>query len=237
MILGRDKHIHSACFDEIDEAVDLMSWTCQPQVVFNAHSFPHGIPEGAIVYNFENVGVQVTTGAYREHKVWDFSAKNCEVWKDAGRDVTHVPVGYHPSMERFTPAKVKDIDVVFSGCINERRAKVLREMEELGLNVMVTPFGVYGPERDAIIARAKLALSMQYYEGGVFPALRVAHLVANNVPVLSETNPECAFSVHQTHERNLAQAAEGLLRDISKTGGYLARKALADFKRNPLVLP
>jgi hypothetical protein len=52
---------------------------------------------------------------------------------------------------------------------------------------VVGPSRMYGRQRDALLARAKLALNMLFYEDGIFPSLRVAHLVANRVPVISES--------------------------------------------------
>ena len=78
MILGRDVHLHAACFDEINTAVDqLLASSCDPRrVVFNAHAFPDRVPPDAIVYNFENVDVQVSGSAFVDHEIWDFSERN-----------------------------------------------------------------------------------------------------------------------------------------------------------------
>lgn len=233
MILGRFKHPPSAAFDEINAAVEALTLRT---VCFNAHEYPHSIPDGAVVFNLENPA-QVCEAARREwegHELWDFSERNA-----AELGAKHVPVGYHPSMERFRrrPSDQRDIDVVFTGCMNERRAKVLDELRMRGLHVVHVPSGsLYGFARDAILARAKLALNMLFYEDGTFPALRVAHLVANRIPVLSETCPEEWNFVPTVAYEDLVDAAEGFI----KGGGpfySLAEDAFAQFKVRPLVLP
>ena len=182
MILGIDRHPQAECFREIDDAVRAMT---DRNVVFNAHSFD--APLGSIVWNLENVPIQVPDPRERwgGHEVWDGFASNAKQY-----GAKYVAIGYHPSMQRFCRADTLDIDVVFAGCINERRAKVLQELADRGLNVVVLAPGVYGAERDAVFARARLAINMQYYESGNYPTLRAAHLVANKVPMLSERAPE-----------------------------------------------
>lgn len=188
MILGRYNHVFSACLDEIDAAISALDKESgrNRNIVLNAHEFP--APEGSIIYNLENYA-QLTPAVldqWADHEVWDFSASNC-----AQYGAKHVPIGYHPSMERFKRDPHPDIDVVFTGSMNKRRAKVLDELRMRGFRVVSIEGGMlYGKQRDAILARARVALNMLFYEGGMFPSLRVSHLVANKVPVISERCPE-----------------------------------------------
>ncbi len=241
MILGRKTHIHSSCFDEINYAVEEMTFKPgipedRELVVFNAHMFPTRVPPNAIIYNLENVGLQVNADTFPVRRLWDFSKRNCERWvSQCGvYGVEYVPVGYHPSMERFMSFQ-KDIDVVFSGTLNERRIKVLDEMRALGLNVQVVPHTLYGRGRDEYLSRAKLALNMLYYEDGTFPALRVAHLVANRVPVLSEVCNEGWDFIEQVPVHKLAKRAAGMIRysDLERE----AELAYQAFRNMPMELP
>jgi hypothetical protein len=50
-------------------------------------------------------------------------------------------------------------------------------------------FGVYGADRDALISRAKIVLNLHAYIPGAFEVVRVAYLLANATPVVSEVNP------------------------------------------------
>lgn len=224
MILGLSSHPAAACFTEIDEAVRQLRG--KDDVCFNAHAFD--APKGAIVYNFENVPQQVDPARWADQEVWDFSRRNSERYV-----CKHVPVGYHPSFERFKRADVLDIDIVFTGCLNERRIAVLQALADRGLSVTAIPPGVYGAERDAVLARAKLALSMLYYSDGVFPALRVAHLVANRVPVLSE---RCVDGWDYIPSVAI-DMVEWCARNAITEGPAMAEHAYQRFRQTPMRLP
>ena len=48
----------------------------------------HAFPPGAIVYNLENVGLQVSADAFPDNQIWDFSDVGTRAW--GGRTV-HAP--------------------------------------------------------------------------------------------------------------------------------------------------
>jgi hypothetical protein len=226
MILGLDRHPQAACFVELDDAVRALRG--RDDIYFNAHTFD--APEGGVIFNLENVPRQVDPARWAGREVWDFSAVNA-----AKYGATHVPLGYHPSFERFERSDVQDIDVVFAGCVNERRAEILADLADQDLMVVVVPPGIYGAERDAVLARAKLALNMQYYEDGTFPALRVAHLVANRVPFVSEVGPEMpSWAGPGVAYGELVRT----VLDRVNAGATGVPEALLDaFRASPMVLP
>ncbi len=232
MILGRDRHVHAACFDEINAAVEAMT---NRVVCFNAHAFD--APADAVIFNTENIPAQVNPERWRGHAVWDFHLPNVAhypIWMP----VKHVPIGHHASMERFERAEELDIDVVFAGAMNERRMAVLDALIERGLNVVVVPPETYGVERDKLLARAKLALNMQFYPDGAWPALRVAHLVANRVPVLSEGHQDAWRFVHAVPYRMLVDRAEWYVREVDDLNrDVVAAEALDRFRAMPMELP
>lgn len=174
MILGYNEQYHSRCFEEINDVIETLS---KQTIYFNAHNFK--APKDSVVYNFSSIP-QINPDILDDYEVWDASKRNSNRF-----GFTYVPVGYHPSMERFQRAEIKDIDVAFFGQVNPRRFEVLLALQDEGLRVRCYSY-LYGKERDEILARSKLALSMVYDEKCVFPILRVAHCVANQVPVLSE---------------------------------------------------
>jgi hypothetical protein len=236
MIIGRNENMLLAqAFIEIDDAVSALTDRC---VVFRAHrtDTPGGlnIPEGAIIYNTENVPQQVPDPRERwaGHEIWDIGKANA-----ARYGAVHVPVGWHPTMERFKRAEHLDIDIVFTGSINERRQNILLAMQDRGLHVCHVPYRAFGAERDALIARAKLALNMQYYPDGMYPQLRVAHLVANKVPVLSERAEEGWNFVPECTYEELVDRAVELVRMGRRDGEYRAQVAYDAFRSNPMRLP
>ena len=242
MILGRDIHLHAACFDEINTAVDqLLIAASDPRiVVFNAHSFPDRAPSDAIIYNLENVDVQVSGDAFPEHEVWDFAQRNAARWRGTRRAVHHVPPGHHSSMERFQPLpwNERDIDIFFAGCMNARRQRVFDALARHGLKIL-TLSTAYGPERDKILARAKLAINMLYYEDGTFAVLRTAHYAANSIAAISEIANEAPAWTHPTPVpyAQIVDSCRDLLDGGEEKLAALAAEALRQFREHPLRLP
>ena len=230
-IVALDRHPVAACFAELDDALRALDPT--RTVYLNAHTAPDEVPSGGIVLNTENVPGQVADprALWPDAELWDISASNA-----AKYGATHVPVGYHASMERFTRSAAPDIDVVFTGCLNERRRAVLQELADHGLSVCHVPPGIYGAERDALLARSKLALNMQFYADGIYPVLRVAHLVANGVPVLSEAHADGWSFVASCDYAELVDTAVTMLERPYDTERS-AWNALEMFRCRPMVLP
>ncbi len=227
MILGLPQHPAAHCFIEIDEAVRQLRGA--DDVCFNAHTFD--APEGAVIFQTECIPEQTPADRYAGREVWDLDAQNA-----AQYHAQYVPVGHHPSMERFTPAVTKDIDVVFSGCLSPRRIKVLEALAERGLHVVAIPPGLYGAERDAVLGRSKLALNMLFEPGRVFPALRVAHLVANHVPVLSERCRDGWTFVPTCEYEDLVEVACRIVKDTVRAEDNAAH-SYSKFREMPMVLP
>lgn len=235
MILGRDRQRAAACFAEIDAAVEALRPKDAPPIALNAHAFPDELPREAIVYNFENVGTQISPQAFIEHRLWDFSAANMPAWK--GR-ASHVPVGYHASMERFDRVAESEPYVILTGAMNSRRAQIVHELERRRIVVVTVGHdGPYGRERDRLLARARLALNVRFYEDGVFPVLRAAHCVANRVPVLSEATPDAPeWSVLEAGLDDLVETTVRLVSDPARLE-LAAAHAYGLFVSAPLKLP
>jgi hypothetical protein len=147
---------------------------------------------GSVLYNLEQVTPdsplidRTLLDLFGRHQVWDYSARNVEQLARLGvGGVAHVPIGHVPSLERITPADDEDIDVLFVGLESERRLAPLRELADLGY-AAESRFGVYGAERDALFARAKIVLNVHYYESKIFETVRVSYLLSNGRFVVSE---------------------------------------------------
>ena len=151
------------------------------------------IPANSILYNLEQI--EPTSKWWepsfqrllREFTVWDYSLRNIQRMKQFrdGAHIRHVPIGYVPEMSRIEAAARQDIDVLFYGSTNTRRAKILDALRATGLNLHVA-FDVYGAERDALIARSKVVLNMHYYDSSIFEIVRVSYLLANRKAVVTE---------------------------------------------------
>jgi acetyltransferase-like isoleucine patch superfamily enzyme/SAM-dependent methyltransferase len=206
-------YIHSQAFSEVAETIHygLLALGHQSVIVHEVLSEHRHIvlgtnllpavsielPEDTILYNLEQISpdcpwiTESVLALFRRFTLWDYSLLNCEQLQKMGcRHVQHVPLGYMPQLTRIEPLaeEAQDIDVLFYGSLNEKRAAVLEALRDQGLNV-VELFGEYGAERDRVIARAKVVLNIHAYEAQIFEIVRVSYLLANHKFVLSESSP------------------------------------------------
>jgi len=153
------------------------------------------LPDDMILYNTEQIQDDSPwlTSEYKSllssYPVWDYSERNIAALKSLLNEpnVTLCPVGFQPELASIPAAADHDIDVLFYGSLNERRSSILDELSAQGLTV-VSKFGVYGEERDALIARSKIVLNIHYYEAKVFEIVRISYLLANSRFVISESS-------------------------------------------------
>src|SRR5271166_1045208 len=149
------------------------------------------LPPGSVLYNLEQLGGPSLPPSYYElacrHQIWDYSLRNIEKWKalNCAHTPVHVAVGYAEELRRIKNSQPADIDVLFYGSLNERRARILKILRDSGLKVHAV-FGVYGKERDELIARSKIVLNMHFYEAKLFEIVRVSYLLANSKAVVAE---------------------------------------------------
>ena len=181
----------------IDAVIGRPDMPCDVLVVFGAHLLPEQIelPAHAVLYNLEQLidddwrqaaSHQAYLKRLQRHKVWDYSADNVSLLTSMGHSAaTHVPLGYVPELARIPALPVEDIDVLFYGSINPRRAQILEALRARGLRVEHL-FGVYGEARDAAIARAKIVLNTHFYEAKLFEIARVSYLLTNGKAVVCE---------------------------------------------------
>ncbi len=214
VLITPEGYHHGAAFSEVMETVScgLRSLGAQvsqdvnrlvpgPQaLLFGSHLLApeeaHQVPDGSIIYNLEQIAESSSwcSPTYLELlercQVWDYSARNIASLVRLGvtPPPTHVPIGYVPELTRVSSSPNEDIDVLFYGSMNERRARVINQLQDLGLNAPAV-FGVYGPERDALIARSKVVLNLHFYETSIFELVRVSYLLANRKAVVAECQP------------------------------------------------
>lgn len=214
-VIRPEGYVHSDAFREVAETLvcgfqalgyqsGLVENTVDPSatnVVLGAHLLTEkdslSLPPGTIIYNLEQMGgASLNESYYRLAErlpIWDYSPANLDWWKQRPCLVEPVlvEIGFAPQLRRIERAPEQDIDVLFYGSLNERRIAVLRELERSGVRVQVA-FGVYGRERDALIARAKIVLNLHCYETKRFEVVRVSYLLANSKAVVSESSDDMA---------------------------------------------
>jgi len=168
-----------------------------------------GIPSGSVIYNLEQLGGAQLRPAYYElaarYQIWDYDVRNIGHWEqfNCACPPIHVPIGYVPELSRIKASPEQDIDVLFYGSLNERRNRVLNALKDAGIKVH-TAFGVYGKDRDDLIARSKLVLNIHFYDSKVFEIVRVSYLLANSKAVVTE----CSSGTEM--EKGLSAAVLGL---------------------------
>ncbi|HXZ40891.1 MAG TPA: hypothetical protein VEG68_09120 [Terriglobales bacterium] len=190
------------------EIVENVFDSAATNLILGAHLLSPGqtrqVPRGSILYNLEQIGGAQLQPAYyelgRQHQVWDYDASNIEKWNamNCSYAPVHVPVGYVPELTRIA-SRPHDIDILFYGSLNERRNQVLNSLKNSGVKVQ-TVFGVYGRDRDELIARSKLILNIHFYDAKVFEIVRVSYLLANSKAVVTE----CAS--HSSADEGLVNA-------------------------------
>jgi SAM-dependent methyltransferase len=178
------------------------------------------LPPGSILYNLEQLGGPSLPKHFYEvavkHRVWDYSLQNIKTWDvmKCACPPVHVPLGYVPELSRIKASQTQDIDVLFYGSMNERRTRIVKALKDAGAKVH-TVFGVYGKERDELIARSKIVLNVHFYEVKIFEIVRVSYLLANSKAVATE----CSFDTEI--EEGLADSVLALPYD-SLVGGCLS---------------
>lgn len=118
-------------------------------------------------------------------QVWDYSPANIEELAKFSIEAKLLEVGYAPELRKITNSSKPDIDVLHFGSINDRRIAIINALTATGVKVH-TAFGVYGKERDDLIARSKIVLNVHFYESKVFEIVRCSYLMANRKCVVSE---------------------------------------------------
>lgn len=153
-------------------------------IVFGAH-LEKRLPDNALIYNAEQVFSWDYLQTLKKHRVWDYSGNNISALAAKGVKAELVPIAYMPSMTRFNPADIQDIDVLIYGSHCERRDRVYNELKRMGVKAEFV-FGMYGAERDELIARSRVVLNIHFYPEGVHEIFRTAHLMSNRAFVVSE---------------------------------------------------
>lgn len=191
------------------------------------------IPRDSIIVNLEQYSPdsrwfdESYLDLIRSHALLDFSRKNISALKSRGiKDIGLLELGYSSRLQRIPRETPKDIDVLFYGSMNERRARILGELRSRGVHVKHL-FDVYGPERDDHISRSKIVLNIHYYSASIFEAVRVSYLLNNEVCVVCEG--QCDDPDIQRYRDGLEIAAYDCLvnRCLDLLGSPDRRKAIA----------
>jgi len=221
-------------------------------IVFGAQVLPidaqKQLADDSIIYNFEQLPRDLDTPFRDEIRhfaerfcIWDYSEFNLDGWDriETAHKVRIVPVGYAPVLERIEPRPQQDIDVLIYGFTSPERLEVFNSLAKSGLTT-VFACGLYGQERDELIARSKVVLNInRYRDAGIFEVVRVSYLLMNHKAVVSdlhantriEPDLEAAIRISQPY----AIAGECLrLVDNASERSELAERGYDIFRRRDI---
>lgn len=156
---------------------------------------PHLDPCRTLPFNFEQLGSDSALigpeylGLLRRFVTLDYHGANLAWLGGTGRafELPVVPsasLAFPSGGEQHAPAPI-DVDVLFFGTPNGRRAAVLEALRRRGLRVEVVS-GAYAWELTPVLSRARVVLHVHFYESALFPAARVLQPMASGVPVVCE---------------------------------------------------
>ncbi|WP_321859752.1 hypothetical protein [Burkholderia cenocepacia] len=154
------------------------------------------VPDDTIVVNTEQLHVDEqpwNENIYRwtsRYETWDYSERNLAKLRGLGIEhARYLKLGFHPKLRRIPDDVEQDIDVLFYGTIGPRRAAILDALQARGLRVGIVSGGIYGAERDAFIARAKVVLNLHHYASHIFEVVRAFYLMTNGKAIVGEVSP------------------------------------------------
>ena len=263
-------YIHAEGFNELAEMIHygllalghhsiLTTLTNIPDrqhIIFGPHImswYPQPLNSNAILFNYEQIDPHNTHppgvfDLYRKYELWDYSTLNAQYLAQLGIIVKHiVPAGYTPELTRIQHATLKDIDVLFTGCISPRRGAIISQMEDAGLKVGVLS-NVYGKDKDRFLARAKLILNIHYRDSsGILETSRIFYPLCNRCTVLSEcsSNPTedllfkggvCFSNYHQLTEHAVELINNPQERNTLAAGGFEIVRSRAITKYLELIV-
>ncbi|TSA11055.1 MAG: hypothetical protein D4R74_13665 [Betaproteobacteria bacterium] len=169
-------------------------------ILFAGHLLPlfgdFSLPPATVFFNLEPIIPEMLAripqypdllGHPNVLRVWDYDARNLPALAELGiRTAVHTPIGYAPEMTRIAKAAECDIDVLFYGILVERRLALKNALDRAGLKTEFAS-GIYGDERDALVARAKVVLNISQFEhSSRFDQVRLSYLLANRKCIVSE---------------------------------------------------
>ena len=183
------------------------SFECRGRtIILGANLLQHmpaqDLPKDFVIWNLEQIfpGSPWLSNAYLDllrgihdgyqirsaHKmeVWDYSHNNIIELSKLGIDAKLVQIGYMPCLTNIEPATY-EYDVLHIGSITQRRIDIINALAHVGVK-MHYAFGVYGKQRDELIAKSKIIINVHFYEAKRFEIVRCSHLMANKKCIVSE---------------------------------------------------
>lgn len=148
-----------------------------------------------IVFNQEQIGNKTHNFVTKEYytllkladEVWDYDEWNINALKTLRSDIK-LQILKPSSKLNAGCADTKDIDVLFYGCMNNRRQQILNELKNLGIKVAI-PQMVFGDALNPWIARSRICLNIHYYaDTALQEQARMIRWVSSHSNIISEVS-------------------------------------------------
>lgn len=126
----------------------------------------------------------------KSHPVLDYDAGNLGAYRTPGLPVGLFEFSHASYLDQpAPPLRVREIDLLFYGSVNERRRALFRQIEAAGVPVTCFDKPIYTEERDHYIRNAKGVLNCSFYGAHRFEQTRVFQSLSLGTPVISERIP------------------------------------------------
>ena len=167
--------------------------------IFGAHlGFDSGLRARytCMFVNLEQLGLggAVLDAAYLKllssSAVIDYDAANVASYTVHTDDVPLISFAHAPYLgTSILPIEQRPIDLLFFGSVNERRSRIISEVEASGCHVTRLSHSLYGPERDELIQQSKAVFNCHFYESARFEQARAFQCMSLGTPIISERTP------------------------------------------------
>jgi len=170
-------------------------------IVFGAHlisaDFHVELPPSALIFNTEQLMEEGSVWSKRifalslQHRIWDYASANLERLRalNPGALVHRLRLGYHRELERVPYPRTDSEPFLFYGSVSPMREEILARIQ-LSDKLQVQAFsGVYGWQRDGLLARCRAVLNLHAHTARLLEWPRILHLVANAVPCIALLHP------------------------------------------------
>jgi hypothetical protein len=195
------------------------------------------LPEDTIIYNLEQLAhlqphelKPIYQSAAQRWRIWDYSTGNIELLKRLSpvHPPVHVPIGWAPILQRISGDVDQEIDVLLYGIPSEPRLRAFIRLCNAGPAVAFL-CGLYGPGRDALIARSKIIVNIKgVHRSNVFEVVRVSYLLANGKAVVSDIYPDSVVEPDMREAVEFAPFDEVVARCMHLLSDEPARRRLEE---------
>ena len=213
-IIQPGNYIHSLAF--LDPADSLRQWLNREgiptsltknrlrrdavNIIYGAHL---GIPTSwhdpqycNFFFNLEQIGLGGAniTPQYLEilktQNIIDYDVANVVSYRESPEEVSLVSFLNDPNLKSHneTPLEERPIDLLFFGCVNQKRQNFINKIESCGWDVTVFDQPTYAQERNNIIQQSKAVINTSFYESNRFEQIRAYSVLSMGTAFISEQN-------------------------------------------------